>query len=131
MGTKGLSIYYPSLLCCLDQMLAVTKLSQHLVTSFKTVRPLFLEVPDDADVLNGRGAKTDLCGAPFFWRRSLLGLLSPVVRVKLLFRTSSMIIRTVCLSSRSLSSLQVRPRCQQLSDRHTRHQPSFLPQKNP
>ena len=32
-------------------------------------------------------AKTDLCGTPFFRRRSVLGLLSPVVRVKLLFPT--------------------------------------------
>ena len=40
MGTEGLSFYHPNLLCCLDQMLAVTELSQHLVSSSKTVRPI-------------------------------------------------------------------------------------------
>ena len=30
--------------------------------------------------LKRRGAKTDSCGTPFFKRRSLRGLLSPVVR---------------------------------------------------
>ena len=40
MGTKGLSFYHPKLLCCLDQMLAVMELSQHLVSSSKTVRPI-------------------------------------------------------------------------------------------
>ena len=36
---EGLSFYYPRLLYCLDQMLAVMSLSQHRVSSFKTVRP--------------------------------------------------------------------------------------------
>ena len=40
MGTEGLSFYHPSLLCCLDQMLAVMELSQHLVSSSKIVRPI-------------------------------------------------------------------------------------------
>ena len=40
MGTEGLSFYDPNVLCCLDQMLAVTELSQHLVSSSKTVRPI-------------------------------------------------------------------------------------------
>ena len=40
MGTEGLSFYHPNLLCCLDQMLAVIELSQHLVSSSKTVRPI-------------------------------------------------------------------------------------------
>ena len=40
MGTEGLSFYHPSLLGCLDQMLVVTELSQHLVASSKTVRPI-------------------------------------------------------------------------------------------
>ena len=40
MGTEGLSSYHSSLLCCQDQMLAVTELSQPLVSSFKTVRPI-------------------------------------------------------------------------------------------
>ena len=31
---------HPYLLCCLDQMLAVIELSQHLVSSSKTVRPI-------------------------------------------------------------------------------------------
>ena len=38
-GAEGLSFYYPRLLHCLNQMLAVVLLSQHRVSSFKTVRP--------------------------------------------------------------------------------------------
>ena len=39
-GAKGLSFYYPRLLHCLDQMLAVMLLSQHSkISSSKTVRP--------------------------------------------------------------------------------------------
>ena len=38
-GAEGLSFYYPRLLYCLNQMLAVMSLSQHRVSSFKTVRP--------------------------------------------------------------------------------------------
>ena len=38
-GAEGLSFYYPRLLYCLDQMLAVMPLSQHRVSSSKTVRP--------------------------------------------------------------------------------------------
>ena len=38
-GAKGLSFYYPKLLYCLDQMLAVMLLNQHRVSSYKTVRP--------------------------------------------------------------------------------------------
>ena len=38
-GAEGLSFYYPILLHCLDQMLAVMSLSQHGVSSSKTVRP--------------------------------------------------------------------------------------------
>ena len=38
-GAEGLFFYHPSLLCCPDQILAVMKLSQHLVSSSKTVRP--------------------------------------------------------------------------------------------
>ena len=38
-GGKVLSFYYPRLLFCLDQMLAVMLSSQHQVLSFKTVRP--------------------------------------------------------------------------------------------
>ena len=37
-GAEGLFFYYPRLLHCLDQMLAVMSLSQHRVSSFKTVR---------------------------------------------------------------------------------------------
>ena len=40
MVTEGLSFDHPSLLFCLDQMMAVTELSQHLVSSSKTIRPL-------------------------------------------------------------------------------------------
>ena len=38
-GAEGLSFYYPRLLHYLDQMLAVMLLSQHRVSSSKTVRP--------------------------------------------------------------------------------------------
>ena len=38
-GAEGLSFYYPRLLHFLDQMLAVMPLSQHRVSSSKTVRP--------------------------------------------------------------------------------------------
>ena len=38
-GAEGLFFYYPRLLYCLDQMLAVVLLSQHRVSSSKTVRP--------------------------------------------------------------------------------------------
>ena len=37
-GAEDLSFYYPRLLHCLDQMLAVMSLSQHRVSSSKTVR---------------------------------------------------------------------------------------------
>ena len=40
------------------------------------------------------GARTDPWGTPFLRRRNLLGLLSPVVRVKLLLRISSLHIHT-------------------------------------
>ena len=38
-GAEGLSFYYPRLLYCLNQMLAVMLLIQHRVSSSKTVRP--------------------------------------------------------------------------------------------
>ena len=38
-GVEGLSFYYPRLLHCLNQMLAVVLLNQHRVLSSKTVRP--------------------------------------------------------------------------------------------
>ena len=38
-GAEGLSFYYPRLLHYLDQMLAVMSLSQHRISSSKTVRP--------------------------------------------------------------------------------------------
>ena len=38
-GAEGLSFYYSRLLHCLNQMLAVMSLSQHRVSSSKTVRP--------------------------------------------------------------------------------------------
>ena len=38
-GAEGLSFYYPRLLHCLNQMLAVVLLTQHRVSSSKTVRP--------------------------------------------------------------------------------------------
>ena len=56
-------------------------------------------------MLNRREAKIDPGGTPFLRRRNLLCLLSSVERVKLGFRTSSMIILTMCLSGRSLKQL--------------------------
>ena len=38
-GTKSLSFYYSRLLHCLNKMLAVVSLSQHCISSSKTVRP--------------------------------------------------------------------------------------------
>ena len=38
-GAECLSFYYPGLIYCLDQMLAAMLLSQHRVSSSKTVRP--------------------------------------------------------------------------------------------
>ena len=38
-GAEGLSFYYPRMLHCLDQMLAVVLLSQHRVSSSKIIRP--------------------------------------------------------------------------------------------
>ena len=46
-GAEGLSFYYHRLLYCLDQMLAVMSLSQHRVSSSKTIRP---RAPCGADV---------------------------------------------------------------------------------
>ena len=43
MGTEDLSFYHPNLLCCLDQMLAVMELIQHLVLSSKSVRPIITQ----------------------------------------------------------------------------------------
>ena len=42
MATEGLSFYHSSLLCRLDHMLAVIELSQHFISSSKTVRPIIL-----------------------------------------------------------------------------------------
>ena len=53
-GAEGLSFYYPRLLYCLDQMLAVMMLSQHRVSSSKTVRP---HAPCDAQCL-GHAVRT-------------------------------------------------------------------------
>ena len=58
------------------------------------------------------GWKTDPCGTPFIRCHNLLCFLLPVVRVKLLLLTSSMITRSMCLSGRSPNSLQMRPRYQ-------------------
>ena len=41
-GAEGLAFYHPSLMCCADMMLVVMELSQHLVPSSKTVRPIIL-----------------------------------------------------------------------------------------
>ena len=38
-GAEGLSFYYPRLLYCLNQMLALVLLSQYRISSSKTVRP--------------------------------------------------------------------------------------------
>ena len=47
---KSLSFYYPRLLYCLDQMLAVVVLSQHWIWSFKTFRPR-ASVPSKTTIL--------------------------------------------------------------------------------
>ena len=82
-----------------------------------------------------RGAKTNPWGTPFFRRRNLHCLPLPVVSVKLLFWTSFMIIRIMCLSGRSLSSLRVGHGAGQthnlMSDLQTRHRPLFLLQNSP
>ena len=39
-GNLGFILLHPYLLCCLDQVVAVMELSQHLVSSSKTVRPI-------------------------------------------------------------------------------------------
>ena len=75
-GAEGLSFYYPRLLSCLNQMLEVVLLSQHQVSSSKTVRPrvpcsarcighatgtwsaVFSEVPHSQ---LGEGARPHLC----------------------------------------------------------------------
>jgi len=61
-------------------------------------------------MLERRGAKTDPCGMPFLRHHNLLRLLPPVVRVKLRLPTSSMIMRTMCLSGSNRRSLKMRPR---------------------
>ena len=53
-GAEGLSFYYPKLLYCLNQMLAVMLLSQNRVSSSKTVRP---RVPCGARCI-GHAART-------------------------------------------------------------------------
>jgi len=58
-------------------------------------------------MVKSRGSREDPCRAPFLRRRNLRRLLLAVVRVKLRFPTSSMIMRTMCLSGRNRSSLQV------------------------
>ena len=45
----------------------------------------------------------------------LLGLLPPMIRMKLLFWASSVIIRTICLLNQSFSCLLERSRCQTVS----------------
>ena len=40
IGDQEFILFHPNLVCCLNQMLAVTELSQHLVSSSKTVRPI-------------------------------------------------------------------------------------------
>ena len=40
MESEGLFFYHPNRLCCLDQMLAVMELNQHLVSLSKTVRSI-------------------------------------------------------------------------------------------
>ena len=49
-------------------------------------------------MLYRRGTKTDPCETPFLRHRNLLCVPLPVVRVKLQFVTSSMIILNMCLS---------------------------------
>ena len=51
MGTDGLAFYHLSPLRCLDQIMVVAELSQHLVRHPKLSDPLFLEVPDGWEML--------------------------------------------------------------------------------
>ena len=74
-GAEGLSFYYPRLLHCLNQMLAVMSLSQHRVSSSKTVRPrtpcgarcighavsIWSAVCSEAPHLQFGGARSHLC----------------------------------------------------------------------
>ena len=62
-----------------------------------------------------RGAETNSWGKAFLRHRNLLCLHSPVMRVKYLLQTSSMIMQTMFLSGRSHKSLQVKPRRQVVS----------------
>ena len=67
-GAEGLSFYYPRLLHCLNQMLAVVLLGQHRVSSSKTVRP---RAPCGARCIGHavtfRDAKILLCGSKFLF----------------------------------------------------------------
>ena len=64
-GAEGLSFYYPKMLQCLDQMLAVMSLSQHRVSSSKTVRP---RAPCGARCI-GHAVSTSVHGMRFAQRR--------------------------------------------------------------
>ena len=83
-GAESLSFYYPRLLHCLNQTLAVVSLSQHRVSSSKTVRP---RAPCGARCIGhavstwsavcseashsqfGEGARPHLCMDEWNWRR--------------------------------------------------------------
>ena len=58
-------------------------------------------------MLKRRGARTDPGGTPLLRRPNLLRLPLAVVRVKLILPTSSMIKRTMCLSSSNRSNSQL------------------------
>jgi len=68
----------------------------------------------DVDV-EEKGRQDRSRGTPFLRYRNLFLLLFPVVRVKLRLPTISMIMRTMRLSGRNRSSLQVRPWCHTVS----------------
>ena len=64
IGAEGLYSYYPSLLCCPDQMLAVMALNQRRVWSFRTVTPLLHVVPDIFGILSRFWSAFCCFGAP-------------------------------------------------------------------
>jgi len=66
-------------------------------------------------VVAPRSTKTDPCGMPFLRRRKLFRLFATSSKVMLRLPTSSMIMRTLCLSGSNCSNLQVTPRCHTVS----------------
>ena len=66
-------------------------------------------------VLYRRESKADPCGMAFLRHHILLHVPLPVMRIKLQFVTSSMIILTMCPSGSRQKSLRVEPWCHMIS----------------